>query len=129
MSFSSDMRHIHCCNEVYKAAHCLAPNMICRNFSFVSANHTRDTRAASRNDLSLPDVKLDLGCHNFTYRDPNFWNLIDLNVQNKLSLPSLKELSTLQKHFSGRGYGTLMSHIVCCQLVIKPSFVPLYMEL
>ncbi len=86
----SSRRHMHTLNYVYSCAHDLAPPNVCSQMTPVHETHQRNTRAAERYDLQLPNYHLDMSRRSFRYRGPFYWNFTDLDIRSKPSLPAFK---------------------------------------
>ena len=97
-SYLTDRRHYHVCNQMYKIVNGLAPPVIENKFFLVNQN--RSTRAAARQDLTIPDIRLDLSRRNFTYRGPFQWNLVDVEIRGKPSIHSFKRNLLKSDHFA-----------------------------
>ena len=82
LMYLSDRRHSHTITYVYKGLHGLLPDGVAGQLIPVNTAHNLNTRAAHRNDLSLPAFHLDMTRRAFRYRGPSFWNKLphDLKV-------------------------------------------------
>ena len=69
----------------------LAPDCIKSKFAMIRDVSTVNTRAAQHNDLVVPHVSLESSKRNFTYRGPCYWNMLELSLRGKPSLPSFKK--------------------------------------
>ena len=86
----SSRRHMHTLNYIYMCVNNLAPVTVCSQMVPVQVAHDTNTRAAERNDLQLPNYHLDMSQCSFRYRGPFYWNLTDMDIRQKPSLPSFK---------------------------------------
>ena len=88
--YLSDRRHAHSCTQMYKVANKLCPSTISDKFVQAGAHHDRVTRAVTRNDIVLPEVRLEISRKNFTYRGPYFWSFVYEDLKLCPSLLSFK---------------------------------------
>ena len=94
MNLVADRRHIHTATQVYKSLHELAPAKIGDMFVEVGEvrnDNTRTTRAMTRRDLAIPDVKLKVSQGAFKYRGAILYNLVDEDIRAKETLNQFKQ--------------------------------------
>ncbi len=91
MNLVSDRRHIHTITQVYKSLNDLAPARICSPFKRVGQEaDRRTTRAVTRQDLEIPNLKLKVSRGSFKYRGAQLYNMVDDDIRGKVTLNQFK---------------------------------------
>ncbi len=90
--YLADRRHAHTLNQVYKCINDLSPPHINQEINLVHKQHPVQTRAAANLVAALPNVRLETSRRVFKYRGQCLWNLLDDDMEKKLSIDSFKRV-------------------------------------
>ena len=86
----ADRRHLRTMEYMYRVTHDLIPNKTRSLFKLVSETHERQTRSASGLELVVPNRRLETSKKDIRIRGPQYWKLVDRNLQISCSLASFK---------------------------------------
>ncbi len=93
MTYVADRRHQHTLTQVYKCLHGLAPDKICRQITRLTDlrdTNARQTRAIVRDQLYVPNLKLEPSRGSFRFWGPMLYNFLDQETKEASSLNTFK---------------------------------------
>ena len=93
LNYISDRRHEHTLTQVYKCIHGLAPDKVSKkNVSKTPENttHEMQMRSVTRDELFVPNLKLETACSSSRFRGSTWYNLLDPETRRAPSVNAFK---------------------------------------
>ncbi len=93
LNMVADRRHEHTLTQVFKCTHGLAPEKVSRQIVHRTTENTRhdmQTRSMTRDDLLVPDYRLETTRGSFRFRGPSWYNRLDQDIRTAPSVNAFK---------------------------------------